>query len=93
MLTVAEAGRRGGKARLKKMSPEDRKRISQMGVKARLKKMSPEQRKAVAQNAARTRWAREAEKELNSGPSSNGRRSKKPLPDIKLDARERKKQG
>jgi len=31
MLTVAEAGRKGGKARLKKMTPEERERIARRG--------------------------------------------------------------
>lgn len=63
MLTVAEAGRRGGKARLKKMSREERVRVAQLGVQARLKKLTADQRREVARKAAQARWQREKAKE------------------------------
>jgi hypothetical protein len=51
-------GRRGGKARLEKMTSEDRIRVAMTGVRARLKKMTPKERQAVARKAAEARWSK-----------------------------------
>lgn len=56
MLTVREAGRRGGKARLKKMTAEERQRVARQGAAARSAKLTAKQRSAAARKAAKARW-------------------------------------
>lgn len=58
-MDVVEAGRKGGKARLEKMTAEERRRVANLGVKARLQKMTPEQRRRIARRAAKARWAQQ----------------------------------
>jgi len=62
MLTVAEAGRKGGKARLKKMTPDERQRIARRAAKALNAKLTPQQRKESARRAAQARWAKARKK-------------------------------
>jgi ubiquinone biosynthesis protein UbiJ len=76
MLTVAEAGRRGGKARLKKMTPEQRQQVARKGARARARSLTPEQRKESARKAARARWAKQLDK-LNQSTERLGEAMKK----------------
>lgn len=56
VLTVAEAGRKGGKARLKTMTPEERSEVAASGGKATAKKRSAKERSEAARKAATARW-------------------------------------
>jgi hypothetical protein len=57
-------GRKGGLARMKMMSPDDRQAFARAGGlaggKARAKKLSSAQRKASARKAAAARWGKKA---------------------------------
>jgi hypothetical protein len=57
---VRKAGRAGGRARAEKLSPEERKSISEMGAsaggKARAKALTRQQRSEIARRAAEARW-------------------------------------
>ena len=54
----AALGRKGGKARLRMLSPAQRREIASKAGRARLRKLSPEQRREIARKAIRIRWAR-----------------------------------
>ena len=54
----AALGRKGGKARLRTLSPAQRREIASKAGRARLRKISPEQRREIARRAIRIRWAR-----------------------------------
>jgi hypothetical protein len=51
-------GRLGGKARLRKMTADQRSDVARQGGKARFSDMTAGQRKAVARRAAAARWAK-----------------------------------
>jgi len=50
-------GRRGGKARAKALSPEERTASARKAATARTRQLSPEKRREIAQRAARARWS------------------------------------
>jgi len=54
----AALGRKGGKARLRTMTPEQRQEIAKAASRARQRKLTPEQRRTIALKAIRTRWAK-----------------------------------
>ncbi len=54
----AALGRKGGKARLRTLSPEQRREIASRAGRARLRKVSAERRREIAREAIRIRWAR-----------------------------------
>lgn len=58
MLTVAEAGRRGGKARLKTMTPDARQEVARLGGQATAKSLTKAERKASAKKAVEARWSK-----------------------------------
>lgn len=53
-------GRRGGKARLKKMTSEERAAVARAAAAARWEKLSPEGRTAAAKKGVKTREAKRA---------------------------------
>jgi general stress protein YciG len=58
VLTVAEAGRKGGKARMKTMTAEEREEVARQGGKTRSANLTADQRKKSASRAAKARWAK-----------------------------------
>ncbi len=54
----AALGRKGGKARLRTMTPEQRQEIAKAASRARHRKLTPEQRQKIARKAIQARWAR-----------------------------------
>ena len=55
-ITVAEAGRLGGLARRKNMTPEERSANAANATKARNQALDPVRRAAIARKAAQARW-------------------------------------
>lgn len=54
----AALGRKGGKARLRTMTREERQDIARRAARAWFKKTTKEQRQAIARKAVQARWAR-----------------------------------
>jgi len=50
--------KKGGKARARLLTEDERREIASKGGKARLKKMTPQQRSESARKAAAARWAK-----------------------------------
>jgi len=56
---AVELGKRGGAARARKLTADQRSSIAERGGQARAKKLTAAQRKAAAKRAAAARWAAE----------------------------------
>ena len=69
-------GRLGGKARLRKMTADQRSHVARQGGKARFSDMTAGQRKAAARRAAAARWAK-AERTLKKTNAALEKLSKK----------------
>jgi len=63
----AALGRKGGKARLRTLSPEQRREIASKAGRARLRKISAERRREIARKAIRIRWAHARAKKGTQG--------------------------
>lgn len=55
---AVELGRRGGKARVAKLSKDEIKELGRRGGKARAKRLSKERLREIARRAVEARWAR-----------------------------------
>lgn len=55
---AVELGRRGGKARVAKLTKEEIKELGRRGGKARAQRLSKEQLREISRRAVKARWAR-----------------------------------
>ena len=66
-MTAAEylraIGSRGGKARLKALTPKERSESARKAITARWQKATPAERREAARKAARARWAKRKPRE------------------------------
>ena len=60
LLDPADRGRKGGKARLRTMSPEQRQRSARRAVLARWRKATAKERSEAARKAVLARWGTKA---------------------------------
>ncbi len=67
ILTPAERGRLGGKARLRTMTKAQRQSIARKASRAALEALSPEQRREAARKAVLARWKRYRAAKKKSG--------------------------
>ena len=59
VLSVSEAGRKGGKARLNKMTAKEREDVARSGGAARAANLTAKERTEAARLAANARWAKQ----------------------------------
>jgi hypothetical protein len=71
LLDPAERGRKGGKARLLSMTPEERQFGARRAALARWRGMTKVQRREIGRKTAQARWARERAKGRKSRGASS----------------------
>lgn len=57
-LSLSERGRKAGQARLRTMTPEERRKVARLAARARWKRISKAERSEAMRKAVLARWAR-----------------------------------
>jgi hypothetical protein len=70
IMTVAELVKKAGRARMAKLSPEEKRELSRKGARARWAKLSPEERSAFAKKIRHAGKMRAAKKKAQDKASS-----------------------